>query len=50
MRGTEAWPTWKRFAYLAVLLLFLGLFLIPVRGWFTRRGLMNSTKPNCTAS
>lgn len=38
MRGMEAWPTWKRFAYLALLLLFLGLFLIPVRGWFTEHG------------
>jgi len=38
MNGGAAWPTWKRIAYLALLLLFLGLFLIPVRGWFAERG------------
>lgn len=30
--------TGKRLAYVVLLLLFLGLFLIPVRDWFTHRG------------
>ncbi|MGH7406893.1 MAG: glycosyltransferase family 4 protein [Candidatus Methylomirabilales bacterium] len=38
MNGAAAWPAGKRIAYLALLLLFLGLFLIPVRGWFAERG------------
>ena len=38
MNGAAAWPNWKRIAYLVLLLLFLGLFLIPARGWFAEHG------------
>lgn len=38
MSDGAGWPPWKRIAYVALLLLFLGLFLIPVRSWFAEHG------------